>query len=238
MPPARLLGSPCSLLPAVLTVTLTSAENLAPLSDGHLWACGVSGVERLLGRQRGTAICTHRWEGCLAVDVWKGRRVTKRRHRQRATRPRTPTLQVSTRVRSVSFGKLWWERDAADDLDGWGSTARQPERHKERHRGGGSSHQKKKTLQRSESYILTFSPPRGNQGPRHKVLCPNFHNKLVTRTGQEPRAPGSTVLGPSPQSLPGHAAGRNSVLRDVKCFTAFFHQIPQYRRPPNDGWSI
>lgn len=53
MPPARLLGSPCSLLPAVLTVTLTSAENLAPLSDGHLWACGVSGVERLLGRQRG-----------------------------------------------------------------------------------------------------------------------------------------------------------------------------------------
>lgn len=37
----------------MLTVTLTSAENLAPLSDGHLWACGVSGVERLLGRQRG-----------------------------------------------------------------------------------------------------------------------------------------------------------------------------------------
>lgn len=103
---------------------------------------------------------------------------------------------------------------------------------------GAAATKKKKTLQRSESYILTFFPPRGNQGPRHKVLCPNFHNKLVTRTGQEPRAPGSTVLGPFSQSLPGHAAGRNSVLRDVKCFTAFSHQIPQYRRPPNDGWSI
>lgn len=174
----------------------------------------------------------------MAVDVWKGRRVTQRRHRQRATQPRTPTLQVSTRVRSVSFEKLWWERDAADDLDGWGSTARQPERHKERRRGGGSSHQKKKTLQRSESYILTFFPPRGNQGPRHKVLCPNFHNKLVTRTGQEPRAPGSTVLGPSPQSLPGHAARRNSVLRDVKCLQPFsikYHDIdaPQTTAGPS-----
>lgn len=178
MPPARLLGSPCSLLPAVLTVTLTSAENLAPLSDGHLWACGVSGVERLLGRQRGDAICTHRWEGCLAVDVWKGRRVTKRRHRQRATQPRTPTLQVSTRVRSVSFEKLWWERDAADDLDGWGSTARQPERHKERHRGGGSSHQKKKDASEIGVLYSDIFPPKRKSRSKTQSALPKFSQQI------------------------------------------------------------